>query len=73
MYRNLEEGIRAATTVVPDEFGTRVILVQECPELRQALFQLPMVETTVGKYIVDDIQKMNGGGYEVHLVEKNQR
>lgn len=73
MYPTLEAGIRAGDSIQPDEFGTRVVVVEKIEELGQTLFQLPMIETIVGKYIVDDIQKRTGGGYEVHLVEKNQR
>lgn len=69
-YPTLADGIKAADTIDPDEFGIRIVVVEE---LQQTLLQLPMEETIINKYIVDDVQKLNKGGYEVHLVEKNQR
>ena len=69
-FRSLEEGIKAANTIEPDDFGTRVIIVEKIEQLH--LFQLPMPETIVHKYVIDDIQKRNKGGFEVHLVEADQ-
>ena len=63
IYPTLEAGIKAADSIKPDEFGTRVVVVEKITGLNQTL--LPM---TMGKYIVDDIQKKIGGGYEVHLL-----
>ena len=64
IYPTLKAGIKAADSIKPDEFGTRVVVVKKVTELNQTLL-LPM---TIGKYIVDDIQKKTGGGYEVHLL-----
>lgn len=68
-YPTLEAGIKVAESVEPDEFGTRIIMVDKIGKLWP---QLPIAETILHKYIIDDIQK-NGGGYEVHLVENNHR
>ena len=64
IYPTLKAGIKAADSIKPDEFGIRVVVVEKVTELNQILL-LPM---TIGKYIVDDIQKKTGGGYEVHLL-----
>jgi hypothetical protein len=66
MYLTLEDGIKAAKSIEPDDFGTRVVVVEKV----NGFNQLPMA---MGQYIVDDIQKRAGGGYEVHLVEKSKR
>lgn len=66
-HSTLEAGIKVAESVEPDEFGTRIIIVEE---IGQTLPQLPIAETILHKYVIDDIQKIHGGGYEVHLVEK---
>ena len=63
IYPTLTAGIKAADSIEPDEFGTRVVVVEKITGLNQTL--LPMI---VGRYIVDDIQKKIGGGYEVHLL-----
>ncbi len=63
IYPTLEAGVKAADSIEPDEFGTRVVVVEKITGLNQTL--LPM---TMCNYIVDDIQKKIGGGYEVHLL-----
>ena len=67
VYPTLEAVIEAADSIEPDEFGTRVVIVEKITRLNQTL--LPMI---MGKYIVDDIQKKIGGGYEVHLLLLNK-
>lgn len=67
IYPTLESGIRAAKNVEPDDFGTRIILVETVNKIDH----LPEAETIVGKYMIDDIQKRSDGSYEVHLIEKN--
>lgn len=66
-FRTLDEAIKGADDFEPDEFGTRLILVDE---IGLEAIKLPLPS---GKYIVDDIQKRKNGIYEVHLVENNQR
>ena len=76
MYSTLEAALEVADSIQPDEMGTRIMVV-EAIDFQQTLFQLPMITQEssgkMGRYVVDDIQKRAGGGYEVHLVERNQR
>lgn len=66
-FSTLEEAIQDADSFEPDEFGTRLILVEKI-DLEEIKLPLPS-----GKYTVDDIQKRQNGVYEVHLVENNQK
>ncbi|MHA1289157.1 MAG: hypothetical protein ACTSPB_17350 [Candidatus Thorarchaeota archaeon] len=61
VYETLKKGLKSANKHKPDHFGTIVIVVENIGNK----IQLPRRE---GKYIVDDIQRMPNGHYEVHLV-----
>lgn len=64
-FNTLTEAVQNADSFEPDEFGTRLLLVNKI-DLED--IKLPLQS---GKYIIDDIQKRKNGIYEIHLVEND--
>jgi|19_taG_2_1085344.scaffolds.fasta_scaffold00139_25 hypothetical protein len=62
-FDNLQQMLKGADKIQPDEDGVRVVCVKNVG-LKE--MNLPTVR---GRFIIDDIQRNNGSGYEVHLVE----
>lgn len=66
-YQTLNDAIEHAETIHPDEDGLRICIVSTIDVKN---ISLPL---KVGKYIVEDIQPFNAGGYEVHLAEASSQ